>query len=342
MVTDDAIVSLNAVTRAYGPKVAVNGASLTLRRGRILGLLGASGSSKSTLLRLIAGLEPVDGGSIRIDGETVSSPGRAIPPEVRRVGIVFQDFALFPHLTVAENVGFGLKGRPAATRRATVQALLERVRLADRGGSFPHALSGGEQQRVALARALARDPAVILLDEPFSSLDGPLRVEVRDDLLRTLREHGASAIVVTRDAEDAMVMADDMTLMDAGCVIQTGTPRDCYARPTSIARLLGPIDLAPAQITGGVATSILGRAPTDLPDGPDWIGVRPTDLGLSDGDGSLSGRVISVDFAGPFSVVRVQTPDLTLAVHVAGSCPQIGDQVCVRPDPDRLIVLPLA
>lgn len=342
MAADDAIVSLNGVRRAYGPKVAVDGTSLTLRRGRILGLLGASGSGKSTLLRLIAGLEPVDDGDIRIDGSTVSAPGRTVAPELRRVGIVFQDFALFPHLTVAGNVGFGLRGRATAARRATVQALLERVRLADRAGSWPHALSGGEQQRVALARALARDPAVILLDEPFSSLDGPLRVEVRDDLTRTLRDHEASAIVVTHDAEDAMVMADDLILMDAGRVIQSGSPRDCYRRPASIAaaRLLGPVDLVPAQVCDGVATSSLGRVETALADGPAAMGIRPTDLALG-ATGPLQGRVVAVGFAGAFSIVTVQVGTSTLAVHVGTRPPNVGDRVGVRPDPSRIMALPL-
>ena len=342
MATDDAIVALTGVRRAYGPKVAVDGASLSLTRGRILGLLGASGSGKSTLLRLIAGLERVDDGDIRIDGEAVSTPGRAVPPEARRVGMVFQDFALFPHLTVGQNVGFGLKGQPAPLRRATVQALLERVRLADRGGAYPHALSGGEQQRVALARALARDPAVILLDEPFSSLDGPLRVTVRDDLMLTLREHGASAIVVTHDAEDAMIMADDLALMEAGRVIQTGTPEDCYRRPASVAaaRLLGPVDLVPAQVAGGVATSWLGRAETVLPDGPAWMGVRPTDLRLA--PGGLAASVVSVGFAGPFRIVTVRGDGGTLSLHVAEDVPATGDTVGIGVDPARVMVLPVA
>lgn len=343
MATDDAIVSLNAVTRAYGKKTAVNGASLTLTRGRILGLLGASGSGKSTLLRLIAGLEPVDDGDIRIDGETVSSPGRAIPPEARRVGIVFQDFALFPHLTVAENVGFGLKGQPAPTRGATVEALLERVRLADRAGAFPHALSGGEQQRVALARALARDPAVILLDEPFSSLDGPLRVEVRDDLIRTLRDHGASAIIVTHDAEDAMIMADDLALMDAGRVIQTGTPHDLYTRPTTVAaaRLLGPLNLVRAEVRQGMAASVLGQVATSLPDGTAWMGARPTDLTLGAAEDAVQGTVVSVAFAGAYSLVGIAAGETSLLLHVTEPTPLIGETVTVAAAPGRLIVLPV-
>lgn len=336
----DAIVSVQGVSRLYGRKVAVDRADLTLKRGRILGLLGASGSGKSTLLRAISGLEPVDSGSIVIDGRTVCTPGRTDPPERRRVGMVFQDFALFPHLTVAGNVGFGLKGR--ADRDAVVSALLERLRLADRAGAFPHTLSGGEQQRVALARALARDPAVILLDEPFSSLDGALRAEVRDDLVRALRDSGASAIVVTHDAEDAMIMADDLALMDAGRVIQTGLPEALYTGPTSVAaaRLLGPLNLVEAVVLNGLAASVLGQRATGLADGPAWTGVRPTDLRLVAPAGGVPARVLSVGYAGAYRVVRVVAGPAILSVHCIGEVPAIGSDVGVSVDPSRLLVLP--
>ncbi len=340
MATNDAIVSVTGISRAYGRKLAVDRADLTLSRGHILGLLGASGSGKSTLLRAIAGLESIDGGTIAIDGEVVSTPSRTTPPEARRVGMVFQDFALFPHLSVAQNIGFGLKG--LADRDAIVIALLDRVRLSGRGKAFPHTLSGGEQQRVALARALARDPAVILLDEPFSSLDGSLRAEVREDLMRALRDSGASAIVVTHDAEDAMIMADDLALMDAGRVIQTGTPQDCYEHPKSIraARLLGPFNAIPATVAKGTAISILGTRPTTLPEGAAWMGLRPGDLTLASGEHSIAGRVLSIVYAGPYRVLRIAVGDVTLTVHVTGAVPSVGETVPLAPVRDRLCVLP--
>ena len=336
----DAIVSVTGVSRVYGQRAAIDRADLTLMRGRILGLLGASGSGKSTLLRTIAGLETIDTGSIAIAGQVVSTPGRAVAPENRRVGMVFQDFALFPHLTVAQNIGFGLKGR--ADRDAIVEGLLERLRIADRGQAFPHTLSGGEQQRVALARALARDPAVILLDEPFSSLDGSLRAEVREDLMETLRDSGASAIVVTHDAEDAMIMADDLALMDAGRVIQAGTPQQLYRHPTSVAaaRLLGPLNLMEALVHQGVATSILGQTPASLPDGLAQIGIRPTDLTLTASGTGLAAEVVSVSFAGGYRVVRVRAGNVGLTLHVAGETPSTGDVIGVTSDPRRLMVLP--
>lgn len=340
MAPSDAIVSVTGVSRTYGRKIAVDRADLTLARGRILGLLGASGSGKSTLLRTIAGLEGIDAGSIAIDGQVVSIPGRSVPPEARRVGMVFQDFALFPHLTVAQNVGFGLKGYP--DRQAKVITLLDRVRLSDRSAAFPHTLSGGEQQRVALARALARDPAVILLDEPFSSLDGSLRAEVRDDLVQALRDSGTSAIVVTHDAEDAMIMADDLTLMDAGRVIQTGTPQDLYTQPTSVAaaRLLGPLNLIEAQVRQGVAMSILGRVATHLSDGPAWIGIRPTDLAPSDQGSGTSARVTSVGYAGAYSAVKVVVGLQHLLLHTHTSRLAVGETLLIDVPADRLLPLP--
>lgn len=340
MAQDDVIVSVRGVRRAYGRKAAIDRADLTLRRGRILGLLGASGSGKSTLLRAISGLESIDAGSIAIDGRVVSTPGRTVPPEDRRVGMVFQDFALFPHLTVAQNVGFGLKGE--AGRDTVVGALLERLRLADRGRAFPHTLSGGEQQRVALARALARDPAVILLDEPFSSLDGSLRAEVREDLMQTLRDSGTSAIVVTHDAEDAMIMADDLALMDAGQVIQAGSPHDLYTRPASVAaaRLLGPLNLVEASIRGGVATSLLGEIPTALPDGAAWMGIRPTDLTLVTSGAGREARVTSIGYAGAYRVARVEAGSTMLSLHLTRDPPAVGEVVGLSCDPARLMVLP--
>jgi iron(III) transport system ATP-binding protein len=337
-----AIVRVSGVSRRYGARPAVSNASLTLNTGRILGLLGASGSGKSTLLRLICGLEPVDAGEIEIDGVLVSAAGHTQPPEARRVGMVFQDFALFPHLTVAQNVAFGLKGDPAPVRDARVRELLERVRLSDSAAAWPHALSGGEQQRVALARAMARDPAVILLDEPFSSLDGPLRAEVRDDLIATLRGSGACAIIVTHDAEDAMVMADDLVLMEGGRVIQSGAPEDCYRRPASVAaaRLLGPVNLIAATVKQGVATCVLGQASTELPDGPVWVGVRPTDLWLNTGSPGISAVVTACAFAGAYRVVTVKAGEVSLVLHRTGPAPAPGERVQVSPAPDSLIALP--
>jgi iron(III) transport system ATP-binding protein len=187
------VIVVEGARKLYGVRAAVDGVDLTLEPGRITCLLGPSGCGKSTLLRLIAGLEPLDGGHIRIGGTLMSGGETHMPPERREIGFVFQDFALFPHLTVAENVAFGLRHMPREERDRRVVRRLEAARLADRASLYPHNLSGGEQQRIALARALARDPAAILLDEPFSGLDAHLKAQVRDELLAALMAAGAAA-----------------------------------------------------------------------------------------------------------------------------------------------------
>jgi iron(III) transport system ATP-binding protein len=241
------VLTARGVSRRYGDTLAVNGVDLALGAGRLTCLLGPSGCGKSTLLRLLAGLEPLDAGQIIAGDQVLSGPGAHRPPEQRDVGFVFQDYALFPHLRVLDNVAFGLRRLPRAERRARALAELERVRLAHRADAWPSALSGGEQQRIALARALARDPAVILLDEPFSGLDGALKAEVRESALAALRAAGAAVVIVTHDAEEALMMADDLALMQGGRILQTGDPRDCYLRPVSLAaaRLLGEANALP-------------------------------------------------------------------------------------------------
>ncbi|MFN5482821.1 MAG: ABC transporter ATP-binding protein, partial [Brevundimonas sp.] len=259
MITE--ILICSRLTRRFGKRLAVDGVSLTLAPGRITALLGPSGCGKSTLLRLIAGLEPLDDGEILYGETLIASPAEALPPERRRIGLVFQDHALFPHLSVRDNVAFGLAGRPRAERHEITARWLTRVGLGDRGRDWPHQLSGGQQQRVALARALAPAPRAVLLDEPFSSLDAHLRGEVRQDIAGALRDAGTAALVVTHDARDAMLMADDLILMDRGQVLQAGSPEACYARPASLdaARLLGDIEVIAGERRDGRVETPLGR-----------------------------------------------------------------------------------
>ena len=294
----NAALEARGVTRLYDGRPAVDRASLSLRAGEITALLGPSGSGKSTLLRLLAGLEPADAGEVWAGGRRVSGPGLHLPPEGRGVGMVFQDYALFPHLTVLANVAFGLRRLPRAdrTRRSLLQ--LERVRLADRADAYPQMLSGGEQQRVALARALTPEPAAVLLDEPFSGLDQGLRAEIRDMALDALRSAGAAALIVTHDAEDALLTADQLALMHGGRIIQTGSPEAVYARPASIdaARLTGDLDLLPARVTGGVAQTAYGDLPSDRPDGPALVAARPEAFRPAE-DGPEA-RVLDRRFAG--------------------------------------------
>lgn len=218
------------LSRSFAGRKVVDDLSLSVLPGQVTCLLGPSGCGKSTTLRMIAGVEHADAGEVLIDGTPVAGPGLHLPPEKRSVGLMFQDFALFPHLTVAENVGFGLHGdRALRTRR--IEELLERVNLSGFGPKHPHQLSGGEQQRVALARALAPRPRVMLMDEPFSGLDNRLRDGIRDTTLDILKEEGAAVVLVTHEPDEAMRMADEIVLMRAGCMVQMGAPYNVYNAP---------------------------------------------------------------------------------------------------------------
>ena len=218
------------LTRSFGGQCVVSDVSLTVAAGQVTCLLGPSGCGKSTTLRMIAGVERPDSGCIVIDGRVVFGPGVNLPPELRGVGLMFQDFALFPHLTVAGNVAFGLSGDKAAKARR-VDELLERVNLVGFGAKHPHQLSGGEHQRVALARALAPRPKVMLMDEPFSGLDNRLRDGIRDSTLDVLKEEGAAVLLVTHEPDEAMRMADEIALLRAGRIVQGGAPYNVYNAP---------------------------------------------------------------------------------------------------------------
>jgi iron(III) transport system ATP-binding protein len=235
------IAELRQVSHRYGSVRALDGVNLRLEEGEILSILGPSGCGKSTLLRLIAGLEANEAGTILLGGEEASRPGRAVPPEHRRVGLVFQDYALFPHLSILDNVMFGMRNLPREQARNEALALLERVGLASRAQGFPHTLSGGEQQRVALARSIAPRPRLLLMDEPFAGLDTALRASVRRETVEVLGERGCSAIIVTHDPEEAMEISDRILVLRAGRVEQEGTPEQIYFEPGSafVARFFG-------------------------------------------------------------------------------------------------------
>lgn len=264
------LLTVRGAHRALAGNPVLNGANLDLTCGRVTALLGPSGSGKSTLLRAIAGLERLDAGEIRSGDQLWSARGHHLEPESRRVGVVFQDFALFPHLTAAENVGFGLRGIAKAERRERAITQLERAELAHRADAYPHELSGGEQQRVALARALVFRPDLVLLDEPFSGLDRRLRAQLRTETVAALRAAGLAALLVTHDAEEAMEAADDIALMAEGVIVQTGTPEDVYLRPASLlaARLLGDVQTWSGKVESGLVQTPLGPAnAADLPEG---------------------------------------------------------------------------
>jgi iron(III) transport system ATP-binding protein len=327
------VVALSHVKRAYAGVLALDDVSLAAPEGEVLALLGPSGSGKSTILRLIAGLEPVDAGEIRIRDELVSAPGRTLATEARRVGMVFQDYALFPHLNAGANVAFGLDKLPRAERESAARRWLDRVGLGHRVGAYPHELSGGEQQRVALARALAPAPRAVLLDEPFSGLDPVLRAELRDATLTTLMEARTTTLFVTHDAEDALQVADRLAIMKAGKLLQEGAPRQVYDRPASVdaAAALGPINVCAGRAERGAVQTPFGAiAATHLADGASaQVGVRAEALVLKPGAGA---RVLSVRPHGAHDIVRIEAQGLVWRA-LAPARSALGETVSVEIQP---------
>ena len=234
---------LDSVSYAYNAQIGVDKLSLSLAPGEITTLLGPSGAGKSTLLRLIAGMQAVHSGTIELAGHVLSTPHSHVPIERRKIGLIFQDFALFPHLTAAQNIQFGLHRLAPEKRRERADTWIQRLELTARGEAYPHQLSGGEQQRVALARALAPQPEAILLDEPFSGLDPSLRSEVRDTVLRAVRDANIPALMVTHDPVEALMHSDRLAIMSRGTLLQTGITDQVYRAPTSLTamRALGPV-----------------------------------------------------------------------------------------------------
>ena len=258
--------------------MVVDDVSLSVAPGQVTCLLGPSGCGKSTTLRMIAGVEMQDSGEIWVDGELICDTVFRIPPERRRIGLMFQDFALFPHLRVSENVGFGLDTDRAEKARR-VAALLERVGLADYGAAYPHELSGGEQQRVALARALAPRPRIMLMDEPFSGLDNRLRDGIRDETLDILREEGTAVLLVTHEPEEAMRMADEIALMRDGHIVQQGAPYNIFNAPLDrdAVAFFSDINVIRGEVQGALTQTPFGQFLTPgVPDGSEVeIVIRP-------------------------------------------------------------------
>ena len=226
------MLRLKNLSLKFDESQVIHNISFDVAEGELVCLLGPSGSGKTTTLRLIAGFEKPENGSIQLNGETVSSKKKILRPQKRNVGFLFQDYALFPHLTVAENISYGLSGQNKKQIKEQTWEMLSQIRLLDHADKYPHELSGGEQQRVALARARAPEPNLLLLDEPFSGLDTSLRAQLRLETREILKSQGVTAIIVTHDPEEAMLMADRIVLMRNGNVVQTGTPEELYSKPT--------------------------------------------------------------------------------------------------------------
>jgi iron(III) transport system ATP-binding protein len=307
-----------AVAKTYGDNPAVCSVDLDVAPGEVLTVIGPSGCGKSTLLRLAAGLERPDGGTVELEGREVAG-SRWVPPEKRRVGLVFQDHALFPHLDVATNIAFGLDRLPRPERVPRVAEVLELVGLGELGRRYPHELSGGEQQRVALARALAPRPAVVLLDEPFSSLDENLRAQVRSETLAALRATGSAALLVTHDQTEALSLGDRLAVLCDGVLQQVGTPTEVYETPSNrfVATFMGDADFLPAHVRDALLTSEIGVVSTV----PGWgrpsldveVMLRPHEVALRPEPRATAGRgaaavVERVEYHGAFVLHHVRLP----------------------------------
>jgi iron(III) transport system ATP-binding protein len=334
-------LEVSKLSKTYGSAVALRDATFTLRSGQFLTLLGPSGCGKTTTLRLIAGFEPPDTGSIQILGRAVTGAGLAVPPEQRRVGLVFQDYALFPHLNVADNVGFGVRA-DKKTRAARVEEMLALVGLSAFADRMPGALSGGQQQRVALARALAPQPDLLLLDEPFSHLDAALRAQVRSELRTILRQANVSAVFVTHDQEEALSLSDWVAVMFDGRVEQVAPPRTLYTRPASrrVAEFVGEAFWLPAHANGQFATCALGNvALADAAQGPVDLLIRPESLTIDTVGQGTGARVEWREYYGHDQRVGLRLADGTALVGRVGPemAVSVGQQVGVRA---RTAILP--
>lgn len=349
-------LELHDVAHAYGDVAAVDHVSLHVNEGEVICLLGPSGCGKSTILRLAAGLESLQQGRVLMQDRLVAdgTSQQSVPPERRGVGLVFQDFALFPHLSVARNVGFGLNDLDAPARERRIAEVLDQVDMTEFADTFPHALSGGQQQRIALARALAPQPAILLLDEPFSGLDARLRDQIRDDTLHVLKRSRTATLMVTHDPEEAMFMADRIYLMQSGRVVQSGSPDALYHHPVSpfVARFFTNTNDLAGRVNAGQISTPLGLLPAPgLTDGTAvQILIRPESLHVVPAGGGnlplVPVLVEEVRFLGgsKLLVVRLEAAAeraVTLRVRHAGrQLPELGSQILLQLDPADALIFP--
>ncbi|MZE79078.1 ABC transporter ATP-binding protein [Streptomyces xinghaiensis] len=330
---------ISALSKFYdGGTPVLDGLHLTVPAGALAAVLGPSGCGKTTLLRIIAGFLRADAGTVEVAGRTVEGPGTHVAPERRRIGIVPQEGALFPHLSVARNVAFGLPGKDRGERRRRTEEMLGLVGLAGYGDRMPHELSGGQQQRVALARALAPRPELVLLDEPFNALDSALRTEVRADVRAALRATGATAVLVTHDQQEALSTADLVAVVRNGTVAQCGTPQEVYRHPADlwVAGFVGEAVTLPGTARDGAAVTALGRIPVTAPPGDGGavngsregtVLLRPEQLRLTEAAAAETlGTVLDVSYFGHDAMVTVVVEGLDSPVDI-----RVAGPVTVRP-----------
>jgi iron(III) transport system ATP-binding protein len=342
----DPVIALEDVSQAYGSIPVLNGVSFSLQRGEIGCLLGASGCGKTTVLRCIAGFEPIASGRIRLNGKVVSASEFSVPTEDRRVGMVFQDYALFPHLNVGANIAFGLHRADSDRRQRRVAELLETVGLAGAGNKFPHELSGGQQQRVALARALAPEPELLLLDEPFSNLDVEMRerlsVEVRD----ILKQQNATAILVTHDQHEAFNIADMIGIVARGRLDQWAAPYNLYHEPATrlVADFVGQGTLLPGTVVSDRLVQLelgtfLAKFPSDWPRGAAVdVLLRPDDI-LHDDAATLRAEVLHKAFRGAAFMYTLKLPGggRVLSLVPSHHNHAVGEKIGIRLEIDHLV-----
>jgi iron(III) transport system ATP-binding protein len=342
-----ASLSFEHVERRYGDTFALHDVSLDIAPGEVVCLLGPSGCGKTTLLRLAAGIERPSAGRVLINGQEVAGPSRFVPPEERSVGLMFQDFALFPHLTIIDNVAFGLKALPRKEAEREARAMLTRVGLAHMSDAYPHILSGGQQQRVALARAIVPRPAVLLMDEPFSGLDVQLRDSMQEETLALLRETRATAVIVTHHPEEAMRLADRIAVLRQGRIVQVGTAEDLYDRPSElfVARLFSEINEIAYRARAGVIDTPLGRvtAPGVAEGQLAILGLRERGIRVSEPGRGLPGRILHAKFLGDIALLEIgvqgfEAP-LRVRTHEGRTRPK-GSEVGIEVDISRALVFP--
>jgi iron(III) transport system ATP-binding protein len=337
---DCSMIGLEGVTKRFGTVTAVDNTSLCVDRGEVVALLGPSGCGKTTLLRLIAGFERPDGGTVTIDRRTAAGPGTWIAPEARRVGMVFQDYALFPHLSVAANVGFGLVRRERAARVAELLAVVGLEGLEKR---YPHELSGGQQQRVALARALAPAPELVLLDEPWSNVDPFLRDTLRAEVAAIIRPLGVTVLLVTHDREEAFSLADRIALMRDGRIVQEGTAEELYFTPTSrwAAEFVGAANVLSGHVVAGRVETAIGAFPANGAgvQGDARVLVRPELLELEPSPAG-AGEVVAREFRGHDVFYRVLLDGVELvSQRPSTEVVDLGSRVSIRVHDGRVPVL---
>ncbi len=346
------MLEIKELSHHYGQQQVLDHVFFTVQPGQLACLVGASGCGKSTLLRLVAGLDKVQQGAVLYHGEIVADTQTHVPPQLRRIGLVFQHPSLFPHLTVEENIQFGLQRWSSERGRQKVQEMMALIGLEAHGQKYPHQLSGGQHQRVALARTLAPEPILMLLDEPFANLDHSMRRDMREEVMDMLRAANVPIIMVTHDPEEALMMADSMILMNAqGQVHQTGSPDAIHNHPVDLeaARFFGHINAIEGRVEGTSVQSKLGELSRQeyaphLPEGTQVVvATRPEGIRMArDGEPCVEAVIEQVAHTGAGWLVSARLPEggVIRFHHIYGHRPRKGDQVCVAYEPPHIFVFP--